>query len=229
MNGNTLPNILTTKEVAEYLKVSEDFVLKEIENGRMGGFKIGTDWRSTDDDLISYMQQGRAKIESIQPQIKTYHKSGTEWNIVPIEPFVFKWPKQGGGVIEESYDQVYEATKTIDEKEYTFKIGFGNRQAAAKMRRRVTIWLGNRAIVEFAGSNNYQNDGLLAGIIRLKNGKQLATQRIPEEYRGFRLEKYNSIVVGPRASTNLAVVVHKDDLKSMLEHAVIRASWKELI
>ena len=117
----------------------------------------------------------------------------------------------------------------IDGHEYTFKIGFGNRKSSGQERRRVTIWLGNRAVVEFAGSNNYDDDGLLAGIIRLRNGKQLTTQRIPDEYKGFRVERYNSVVKGPRASTGMAVIVHKDDLKSMLNHAAIRATWKELI
>jgi len=129
----------------------------------------------------------------------------------------------------EHYDKGYEATKLIDGQQYTFKIGFGNRNAAGRNRRRVTIWLGNRAIVEFAGSNDYKNDRLLAGVIRLKSGKQLTNQRIPEEYQGFRVGRYNSIVQGPQASKGMAVVVYKDDLKTMLNHAVIRAIWKELI
>ncbi|GAH95757.1 unnamed protein product, partial [marine sediment metagenome] len=54
----------------------------------------------------------------------------------------------------------YEATTMINGQEYTFKIGFGNRESAGQMRRRVTIWIGNRAIVEFAGGNDYENDGI---------------------------------------------------------------------
>jgi len=161
-------------------------------------------------------------------QTRTYLSEST-LDIVESEPFDFNWPKTGGGSYPEHYDKAYEATTTVSGQEYTFKIGFGNRESAGQERRRVTIWLGNRAVVEFAGSNNYQNDGLLAGIIRLKNGKQLTTQRIPDEYKEFRVERYNSIVNGPRASTGMAVIVHKDDLKSMLKHAVIRATWKELI
>ena len=80
------------------------------------------------------------------------------------------------------------------------------------------------AVVEFAGSNDHGHDGLLAGIIRLKNGKQLTSEKIPEEYRRFGVQRYNSVIRGPRASTGTAVIVHKDDYKSMLEHAVIRAT-----
>jgi hypothetical protein len=69
----------------------------------------------------------------------------------------------------------------------------------------------------------------LASIIRLKNNKQLTYQRIPPEYERFKVQRYNSVVNGPRASTGLAVVVNKDDSTSILEHALIRAKWKGLL
>ena len=228
MTDNTLPRILTLKEVAEYLKVDDGIILHELETGSLHGFKIGQEWRCSDEDLLAYIRRERDRREPSQPHlVKT--PSESNWSIVEVGPFDFNWPKKGGGSNMEHYDKVYEATSTINSQEYTFKIGFGNRESAGQVRRRVTIWLGNRAVVEFAGSNDFQDDGLLAGIIRLKNGKQLTTQRIPDEYRGFRVAKYNTAVNGPRASTGMAVIAHKDDFKSMLEHAVIRAIWKELI
>lgn len=227
---NTLPRIFTLGEVAEYLKVDEEMILREFEAGNLRGFKIGKEWRCSEENLLDYIRGERQGVEFTypqSPQVMTPAHKG-DWAIVDSEPFDFNWPKTGGGGYPEHYDKAYEATTTIEGQEYTFKIGFGNRKSAGQERRRVTIWLGNRAVVEFAGSNDYQNDGLLAGIIRLKNGKQLTTQRIPDEYRGFRVEKYNSVVKGSRASTGMAVIVNKDDLKSMLNHAVVRATWKEL-
>ena len=226
---NTLPRIFTLGEVSEYLKADEDVILHEFEAGRLRGFKIGKEWRCSDEDLLNYMRGIRDSISSPQPAQIKHPLSESTMNIIEVEPFNFHWPKTGGGSYPEHYDKAYEVTTTVNGQEYTFKIGFGNRESAGQERRRVTIWLGNRAIVEFAGSNEYQNDGHLAGIIRLKNGKQLTTQRIPDEYRGFKVERYNSVVNGPRASTGMAVIVHKDDLKSMVNHAVIRATWKELI
>lgn len=225
----TLPLILTPKEVAEHLKVDEGVILEELETGSLRGFKIGKEWRCSDEELLAYIRGESARGEPSQPHLAKTSAHESNWDIVETSPFDFNWPKTGGGGNLEHYDKGHEATTMINGQEYTFKIGFGNRESAGQMRRRVTIWIGNRAIVEFAGGNDYENDGLLAGIIRLKNGKQLTTQRIPEEYRGFRVEKYNSVVQGPRASTGMAVIAHKDDLKSMLEHAVIRATWKELI
>jgi hypothetical protein len=229
MTDNTLPRILTPKEVAEYLKVDEGIILHELETGSLHGFKISQEWRCSDEDLLAYIRREREidRTESSQLHV-VKAPSKSNWNIVEVGPFDFNWPRKGGGSNTEHYDKCYEATFTINSQEYTFKVGFGNRESAGQIRRRVTIWLGNRAVVEFAGSNDFQNDGLLAGIIRLKNGKQLTTQRIPDEYRRFRVAKYNIVVQGPRASTGMAVIVHQDDLKSMLEHAVIRATWKEL-
>lgn len=179
MTENTLPRIFTLGEVAEYLKVDEDMILHEFEAGNLYGFKIGKEWRCSDEDLLTYMRGVRDSVEPSQrAPVKTSLSESTV-NIIETEPFDFNWPKTGGGGYPEHYDKAYEATKMIDGHEYTFKIGFGNRKSSGQERRRVTIWLGNRAVVEFAGSNNYDDDGLLAGIIRLRNGKQLTTQRIP--------------------------------------------------
>jgi len=231
MENNTLPLILTLKEVSGYLKVGEDVVLRELEMGSLHGFKVGEEWRCSEEDILNYIRRERISIDSAgsrQLSVKNLVQDG-EMNIIEAGPFDFSWPKRGGGGRLEHYDKGYEVTRKVNDQEYIFKIGFGNRKSAGQVRRRVTIWLGNRAIVEFAASNDHENDGLLAGIIRLKNGKQLTSQRIPDEYRSFRVERYNSIVQGRRASTGMAVIVHKDDFKSMLAHAVIRATWKGLL
>ena len=226
--GQMLPQVWTVKEIAGYLKVDESAVLRELQSGSLHGFQVGKEWRCSDTDLLSYISRSGAKVE--HDQLLKISEHDVDWEIAETKPFDFGWPKKGGGAYIEHYDKNYDATRTISGRYCTFRVGFGNRQAAGLMRRRVTIWLGSRAVVEFAGSNDHAKDGLLAGIIRLRDGRQLSPyQRVPDEYKGFRVERYNSIVEGPRASTNMAVVVHKDDLKSMLEHAVIRATWKELI
>jgi excisionase family DNA binding protein len=229
MTEYTLPRILTPEEIAEYMKVNEATITREFELGNLHGFKIGNEWRCSEEDILNYMRGVRNKIETSSPSLANQSVPESSLNIIETGSFDFNWPKKGGGGNLEHYDKGYEVTTIINGQEYTFKIGFGNRESAGQKRRRITIWLGNRAVVEFAGSNDYENDGLLAGIIRLKNGKQLTTQRIPEEYRSFRVERYSSVVQGPRASTGMAVIVHKDDIKSMLEHAIIRATWKELL
>jgi excisionase family DNA binding protein len=230
MVNQTLPQIWTVKEIAGYLKVDESAVLQELQSGSLHGFQIGKEWRCSDTDLLSYISKSGSNVERDQLQPPKTSEHDVNWEIAEIKPFDFHWPKKGGGSYVEHYDKGFDATRMIDGRHCTLRVGFGNREAAGLMRRRVTIWLGNRAVVEFAGSNNHDKDGLLAGIIRLPGGRQLSPyQKVPDEYKGFRVERYNSIVEGPRASTNMAVVVHKDDIKSMLEHAVLRAIWKHLI
>ena len=96
--------------------------------------------------------------------------------------------------------------------------------------RRIVVWMDNWPLVEFAGGNDYESDGLLASVIKVKSGKQLrASENIPDAYKEFHVARYDSIVQGPYASRNMAIIVHKDDLETMLKHAIIRASWKELI
>lgn len=177
-------------------------------------------------DVQAYITQPRNRSDRRADPTPEGHEG--DWTLEETGPFDFKWPSQGGSSIEH-YEKSYNATRVIDGQQITLKIGFSDRQAAGLLRKRVTVWLGNRPLVEFAGSNDYERDGLLASIIRLKNNKQLTYQRIPPEYEGFKIQRYNSVVNGPRASNSLAVIVHKEDLASMLEHALIRAKWKGIL
>jgi excisionase family DNA binding protein len=230
MPENDLPKILTIKETATYLKVDEDTILDELKKGRLHGFKVADQWRCSDTDLLAYIRGDRNGAESDQQKTHTVSPAGTMWELTDIDAFDFNWPKTGGGNVTEHYDKAFEATRDINGNPLTFKLGFGNRNVAGLLRRKVTIWHGNRAIVEFTSSNDYESDRLLAGVIRLRNGAQLTpSQKIPDEYKNFKIQRYNSIVKGARASTNMAVVVDKDDLRTMLEHAYIRAVWKQLI
>jgi len=230
MEGSTLPQIWKVKEVADYLKVDEKIVLLELESGNLRGFKVGQEWRFSDSDLLAYINRPITGAGAERREFPETALQNTDWSIIETGAFDFRWPKKGGGGYPEHYDKGYDATKIVDGRHYTFRVGFGIREAAGKTRRRVTIWLGNRAVVEFAGSNDFDKDGLLAGIIRLREGGQLSPyQKIPDEYKSFKVDRYSSIVQGPHASKNMAVVVHKDELKSMLAHALIRATWKELL
>ena len=203
MTDYTLPGIRTVKEVAGYLKIGEDTVLEELESGRLHGFRVGEEWRCSEAGLLAYIGGQTATRTSDQPEVTNRAGENTDWNIVEIEPFDFYWPKRGGGGAKEHYDKAYSATRAIDGRHCTMRLGFGHREVAGQMRRRVTVWIGNRAIVEFAGSNSFESDGLLAGIIRLKNGKQLSPyQSVPEKYRDFKLDRYDTVVDGPRASTS---------------------------
>lgn len=223
MTYPNLPQVLTLKEVADYLKTDGDSVVKEMDEGHLRGFKVGPEWRCTDTSLLEYINRNHTismASQSENPELK-YDTS----DFVEVASFDYQWPTS-----QEHFESGYETTRNINGRTHTFKIGFTNREAAGRMRRKLVVWIDNWPLVEFAGGNNYEADGLLAGIIKVQGGKQLRpSARIPEEYRNFRIARYDSIVQGPYASRNMAVIVHKDDLKSMLEHAIIRAIWKQLV
>jgi excisionase family DNA binding protein len=223
MDNSNLPKILTVEEIAEYLKTDKDIVAREIEEGRLRGFKLGLEWRCTDASLLEFINSSYTVSLTNREDNPRLNYEKTDF--VEIEPFDFQWP-----VDKEHFDTGYETTRDINGHTYTFKIGFSNRQAAGQMRRRVVIWKDNWPLVEFAAGNNYEADGLLASVIKTKDGKQLRqSSKIPDEYRGFNIKRYDSVVQGPYASRNMAVIVKKDDLESMLQHAIIRAQWKGLI
>ncbi len=223
MNISNLPQVLTPDEVADYLKIDRSIVIKEIEEGRLHGFKIGHEWRCTDTSLLEYISRNHTIIIS---SLADSSKLGFQTtSFTEIEPFDYQWPKN-----KEHFESGYETTRELNNRTHTFKIGFTNREAAGRMRRRVVIWIDNWPLVEFAGGNDYDSDGVLAGIIKIQGGKQLRPSgRIPEEYRNFNVARYDSVVRGPYASRNMAVIVSKDDLESMIRHAIIRAIWKELV
>ena len=206
MSMSNLPEVLTPEEVAEYLKVSKDAILNELEEGRLKGFKVGTEWRCTDSSLLEYTSKGIHQSIVIKSDIRNSEYEETAFT--EITPFDYQWPR-----VKEHFDTGYETTRTINGRNYVFKIGYANRQAAGQKRRRVVVWIANWPLVEFAGSNHYESDRLLASVIKDKNGKHVTpTAKIPDEYKEFRIAKYNSIVQGPFANRNMAVIVSKDEL-----------------
>lgn len=225
MEESKLPQILTPAEIADYLKVSMEVVLGELDAGNLHGFKVGEEWRSTDTGVLEYISNKGAS--SRNPKLLTAEQSKTADKsiFVEIEPFDYQWPAS-----VEHFEYGYETSQLINGRTYTFKIGFTDREAAGQLRRRAIVWRDNWPLVEFAGSNNYESDGMLASIIKLKNGKQLRpSEKLPDDYRNFQIGRYDSIVQGPHASRNMAVIVDKSDLESMLRHAIIRGKWKNLL
>lgn len=223
MTSSDLPKIMTVDEVADYLRVKREIVLKELEQGHLNGFKVGTEWRFTEASLVEFINRNHPTLSLAQPgsAVSKYEETAFD----KIGCFDYQWP---GG--EEHFESGYETVKNINGREHTFRIGFTDRQAAGQMRRRVVVWINNWPVVEFAGSNNYESDGLLVSVIKTPNGKQLRPSgKIPEEYKDFHIARYDSIIQGPYASRNMAIIVSKDNLENMLRHAIIRATWKELI
>ncbi len=56
MGYEKLPDILTLKQVAEFLQVSNLTIQRAIQAGKLKAFKPGRDYRILKEDLISYIE-----------------------------------------------------------------------------------------------------------------------------------------------------------------------------
>ena len=57
-------NVLTTKELAEYLKLNEKTIIKMAQSGELPGFKIGSQWRFYLSIINEYLHDKALKSSS---------------------------------------------------------------------------------------------------------------------------------------------------------------------
>jgi hypothetical protein len=82
-------------------------------------------------------------------------------------------------------------------------------------------------LVEFLEVDDYETTGELLAIIRGSDdgGKKMydPAQQLPPAYEPFRVEIYRDRIDFPRSWNKLAVIAHKDDETTMLNHALLQA------
>jgi len=54
--------ILTLKEVAEYLKLAEKTAYRLAQKGKLPGFKVGGSWRFKREDIENWIEQQKNKV-----------------------------------------------------------------------------------------------------------------------------------------------------------------------
>jgi excisionase family DNA binding protein len=54
-----MPNIVTAKEVGQYLKLSESTIYKLAANGDIPGFKIGDSWRFDMEEILKMIRESK--------------------------------------------------------------------------------------------------------------------------------------------------------------------------
>lgn len=217
-----IPAVFTIEEAAQLLKVSTQAILDEIIAGRLQGFSVGGQWRTTDKAIAEFISRG-GSLES-EPAKTGGIFGGAATAVKKVDGFSYKWPD---GTIEE-YHEAYEGVVKTDSAQIQVKLGIGERFAAGKRRKRVVVFLDNRPTVEFAGVDDFDKSGLVASVITLPNRKRLKPgQRVPDEYRPFQLVKYNTVVTGPRAMSAMGVLAKINDFATMISHALIRAKFRD--
>ena len=57
MGLNNMPDILTVKQLAEFLQVSDQTVKRAIKAGTLKAFKVGNEWRIEKEAAIEWTQE----------------------------------------------------------------------------------------------------------------------------------------------------------------------------
>jgi hypothetical protein len=65
---SSFPIVLTVSLVAERLITSPDAVIAELEGGRLRGFKVGGEWRTTEEDLLAFIGRPATASEAQEPE-----------------------------------------------------------------------------------------------------------------------------------------------------------------
>jgi excisionase family DNA binding protein len=58
---------LTPSQVADYLQVSLDTVMRQLRTGALPGGRIGRQWRIRPADLEAYLRQGPSRAAPVRP------------------------------------------------------------------------------------------------------------------------------------------------------------------
>ena len=56
-----LPDILTVKELSDYLKIHEATIKKFLKSGKLKGFKASRDWRITKEAVVQWIDEKNNK------------------------------------------------------------------------------------------------------------------------------------------------------------------------
>ena len=59
-----MANIVTAKEVGQYLKLSESTIYKLASNGEIPGFKIGDSWRFDMEDILRLIRDSKKEASN---------------------------------------------------------------------------------------------------------------------------------------------------------------------
>jgi excisionase family DNA binding protein len=194
--------VLTLKEVSEYLRVPEANVRAEVDAGRLPIISIGGEERILKEDILALRQSRRTKC-----------------SLNHSKKFSFTWPS---GTIEH-YDQAHEGVVRVDDGWEAVKIGFTKRKTAGRLRKRAVVFVNRRPRAEFVAADDFEESRLMVSLIKTKGGRQIPpTEYLPREYEKFLVKPYNKYVTGPNSYSNLAVICKDDDLEGMTDLALIR-------
>ncbi|MDA2911951.1 helix-turn-helix domain-containing protein, partial [Nitrospiraceae bacterium AH_259_D15_M11_P09] len=205
-------DVLTIDETCTLLRIPEQALRAEVANGRLPVMRIGAEERIAKSDLHQFLEMsksqghGQSGNHARHAMQATATAKGFDLKLASGKPFDYRWPDN----TKEHHNEAYVGTVRTTQGVHSLTIGLTEREAAGKLRKRCTVFLDKRPMVEFVGADDFKNSGLLVSVIK-KRAKQVSPLvGPPPEYSGFNVGPYNEYVKGPYASTNLAVICKKD-------------------
>ena len=246
---NRLPNVITVEDAAKRLLASPEAVKMELQSGRLKGFTIAGEWRTTEENLIAFIEEpvehesegttplNAQRSAGLAPDTEQLDSALSRIVWQSKDPFDYHWPRKKGEEDKpELYDEAHEAEISMGGQEYRVQIGFTNRRTAGKDRRRAVVFLNDgrrmRPVVEFVGTDDFDQSGKMVSLIKIPNESGSGHTRLQpgdqpsSEYDGMPIVQYSREITGPYAATTLAVLVRKDEYSLMARHAIIRARQK---
>jgi len=206
--------VYSPEEIAEHFGVPLEIINEEIEKGALTAMRIGPFLRISADAVDAYVK----RPADVPRTVATNHS----WRSIP--PFNHTWPDNE----TEHYDEAYACTlRDPSGRQREVKIGFTNRMAAEKDRRRAVVFIGPYPAVEFVAANNFETTGKMASIIKDDKKHIPLGGTLPAGYENLKIVRYRDIVDGSYASSGSAVLALKDDLDTMALHGMLRYLSRE--
>jgi len=57
MGLDNLPDIITVKQLSEFLRISDQTIIRALKSGALKGFKVGRDWRIEKECVIDWVKK----------------------------------------------------------------------------------------------------------------------------------------------------------------------------
>jgi hypothetical protein len=222
--------VLTLDEAARILRCTPAELQSEIDSGRLASFTVAGQPRVLESELHRFADYTPATAPT--SEAVGIASGPLRLEVSEIEPFAYTWPT--GEVNRYVERRPLAVTVYRGDKKAHFVIGrvHPENPQLGQRRWRYNLFLtpspgstqGLVSILDFVAGNEFEEDGLMAGLVKLPSGKFLREdESIPTEYRGFRLARFNEVVRGPRSWSRMAVVAHEEDFETMVRHGLIRA------
>ena len=209
-----LPQVYTPAEVAEWLKVPEDTILREIVNGYLKSFRVGNERRVLEAEMLRFsssLAEPTLVLEQPSQNIGMSPES-PDYPLTTYPDFIHTWPSRN----RETYRDAKEGLISIRSRNCHVEIGTcSERKAYGRLRDRVLVRIDNYPEKEFVESD--QPEGYFFTTV---NGID------PGDLMGFKIRRAEEVVNGPGAGKRLVVLVPAGDWQTMVQITLLKRKFK---